>query len=435
MRTMIKLLFICISHTVILLNGHKVQINNILKKLSIEHATANIQEIPGSSHSVMLTVFSQNHNTRVEFLRTALLNHAANIFENNRKLFEEKLSLPVRRGLPNLIKKIDEYTDKEIQDIIDYMATQTYPEISLLRECWCIKRYNDFDDNNFIKNDRGNFERMLVSKYLQDPQSKSNIVYTSFASGGMFTDLRILTLLLAPKKDLENHILFTQDIAEIKKSVAIGTDYETLITKKWKYHEKTKTEYELIKNVTIDSIHFIDPDYRETINILQENIGQDIKNIHISKDESLGSALRIVQLIQLANVISTITGKPITICLYDYAKSYVDSCTHNKNFKPTIVTSIDHNADNMLYFYGFKISYTYVECMLMLRKVITDNTWLGDLNWKTPAKIKPLLNVHILVKNPRETKNYLKEKKQAIDLQKTFIKEYEATHNQRYLSL
>jgi len=435
MRTTFRLLFIFGFCSFASLNGQQIQITDILQKLSIKNITATIQEVPGSSGSIMLTVKSQGNDTRFNFLRQEVLENAANIFGDNTKIFEEKLALPERRGLPNVTKKISEYQDEEIENIIDYMAKRQYPEICLLRECWCIKRYNDFDESKFIQNDRGNFERMLACRYLQHKNSSPNIVYTGFASGGLFTDLRILTLLLSSKKDLENHILFTQNIFEIKKSIAMGANCKTLVDKKLRLHEKSKSQRDLIQNVTIDGIHLIDPDYQGTINILQKNIGHDIKNIQIDKNETLGDALRIVQVIQLANFISSISGNAITIYLHDYAKAYVDSCSQNHDLKPTIVTSIDHEADNLLYFYGFKVSYTYVECMLMLRKVLTNNTWFGDLNWKTPAKIKPLLNVQILVKNPGETRQYLEEKNQAIHLQEMHIKEYEANHGARYLSL
>lgn len=416
-------------------NQKYIHIAGILQKLSI-NTTATIQKIPGSTESIAITVNAQQSDkNRIDHIKKDILEHAIDIFQDNRRVYREKLALPNRRGLKIVTEKINTYTDEQIESLIDYMAARTHPEICLLRECNCITRYNDFDTDHFIENDKGNFERMLASKYLLNPDANQNITYTGFASGGMFTDLRILTLLLAHQKELEDHILFTQDISEIKHSIAQGANRKQIICKKWKSHQKIKSQKNILKNISIASIHLIDPDYEITINTLGEYIGKDLANIQINKNKTLGDLLRIIQVTQLAHFISSISKQKITVCLHNYAKAYVDTCRYNNKMKPTIVTSTDHNVDNLLRFSELVIPFTHVEFMLMLNNVTTKQTWLGDLNWSIPEKIKPLLNINILVKNPQETQQYLDENQALIQEQKILINEYEKENNETYLSL
>jgi len=436
MRIHIRLLFIFVFYSFTLISCQKIDIPNILRKLSIEHIDTKIENVPGSCNSVMISVMSHaNNKERFIFLRKEILQNTVNICKENTKIFEEKLALPARRGLPNLTQKISEHTNKQIEDIIDYMSNTQYPELCLLRECWCIKRYNDFDESRFIENDRGNFERMLANRYLQYQYSNPYITYTSFASGGLFADLRILTLLLAQKKDLENHISFTQDIFEMKQAVAMGAHCEKLLAQKLIQHKKSKNNHNIITEATIESIHFIDPDHQGTIRILQKNVNNSLKNIQLCQNETLGDVLRIVQIIQLAAFLSAISGKKIAVCLHDYAIAYAKSCIKNNTFRPTVITSVDHNADNTIHYCGCEISYTHVEFMLLLMQIATDMTWLGDLNWKNMAKVQPLFNVEILVKNPLETKEYIAEHKPCIQFQKRMIQKYQTIHGGNYLTM
>ena len=209
-----------------------------------------------------------------------------------------------------------------------------YPELSFLDECVCqrLKRTDKFDDL------RTNFENDLVNFY--DEKIKKDVVYAAMGPGRLFTDLRLILLLLARGKNVKT-------IHLIDKEYSYDWMKYPLFVAKNKFKDQKDlsitTAFDLSKMWKLDSLidRFL---YGEPFSFgIPSKVDRFFKIPY----------LNIAPFFQLITFLTDVTGKQFDLYIHSSVDDYINFCKKNPDLKANFGAVIDYLRGNQADLYNF----------------------------------------------------------------------------------